>query len=302
MAEIGIGILLLLVGVGLFRHFSEVIFLWRLKKLPATSDPDVMIFKGDLLLRYGCVAAAIRCFEQLVARYPNSPTGYYRLGLAYTQDRFYRGSQIEKTLTRALALNNDFLEARLVLALFYHGVGLFSKADLMLGNLPGDLLEKRYRRGEADLAELTADPIEFRRESPVERIILGLVYILQTLFIGLGIATREWVVVLPFVALCLPVQLALHTSLSTRLKLDADGLIFSNCWRRIRCRWSDVQDLWEGLNHRVVLILACGSITIDILWQHYEEIVRRIKHQLYLRQWQPSLKKLPLIYRFMASE
>lgn len=229
-------------------------------------------------------------FEAASDAHPMSPHGFYGQGLAWRESLYFSGPLQEQALRRALERDPDHVDARLLLIEFYVEVGQLERAREAYDLLP----ERRRSESLGHLLERPDEkmpdesPTSFVRATAAEKIYLTT---LDCLLVALCV-TAYFVHEIAAVAIYLAILLLpYHALLFWRLDTDMEGLELKTVRRHLRLRWIDVTDLVEAAEGGVFLQTRERAIFISRHWGDYGQLLRTIKHHLYIRGWIPLVRE-----------
>jgi tetratricopeptide (TPR) repeat protein len=248
--------------------------------------------KGDIYFGIGNNETAIDCYRKAGETHPLNKTAPFRLGLALFLDDHYRGIEVEEALCSALDKDSDYVDAHFILGQFYLDLGLFSRARDELSRTPEkiDVQDMDFLFKEEDEKGLGERPFHYRNINSTSFRVLMVLYLLQLFLLGTIFFTGLWWI-LPANILLLLLQLKLHVSVYENLVVQEEALVYHTAFRSITSRWNEIRNLVRENESRFRIILKDRDIRINRHWQNFEDIVRKLKVQLYFQKWRPQAEK-----------
>jgi len=284
------------------RFFVELhLFMVSRKKLQAVQkrveESSISSFegwmkKGDIYFGAGNNQCAIECYRNAIETHPLNKTAPFRLGLALFLDQNYRGIEVEEALREALDKDSDYVDAHFILGQFYLDLGLFSQARSELSCTPDtiDLRAMDFLFQEEDEKGVGASQIQYRKITAGTFTTLMALYFIQFFLIGtMYITGILWILPVNFALLLL--QMKLHLSMCENLRVQEESITYQSAFRSIRFRWNEIKNLTRENESRVRIILRDREIRITHHWPNFEDIVRKLKIQLYFQKWRPDSSK-----------
>jgi tetratricopeptide (TPR) repeat protein len=285
---------ILLEGYYYFQSQNKLTSIDRRIKDRAISIFEGWMKRGDIYFSRGRNETAIECYREAVNYHPLNKIAPFRLGLALFVDDCYRGVEVEEVLKKALDKDDDYSDAHFILGQFYMELGLFTKAKAELSRAP-----ERFDVGDFDFLFERSDEEELGTRKFHYRVLsfrilrtLFILYFVQFFLLATVFLTHFWGL-LAFNLYILSVQVRLHLSLYEELTVDEERLTYRTFFGSLHFGWQDIVSISREGEHRFKIILRDKEIRISRHWQDFEEILRKIKAQLYFTGWRPSIGKQP---------
>jgi tetratricopeptide (TPR) repeat protein len=292
---------LILDGYSYFQSQNKLSSIDRRMKERAISLFEGSMKRGDIYFSRGRNESAIDCYREAVRHHPLNKIAPFRLGLALFVDDCYRGVEVEETLQEALDKDGDYSDAHFILGQFYMELGLFTKAREELSKAPdrfdvGDF-DFLFERGDEE--KIGSRKFHYRVFSFRVLRTLFILYFVQFFLLATIFFTHFWgLLAINFYILIMQVRLQL--SLYEQLVVEDEQLTYRTFFGSFNFRWQDIISVSREGDHRVNIVLRNKQIRISRQWQDFEEIIRKIKAQLYFTGWRHCLDKSSPVDKSLA--
>jgi tetratricopeptide (TPR) repeat protein len=255
-----------------------------------TSPFEMWMRKGDVYFQLHRWKSAIHNYREAARAHPLNGPIHLKLGLALLMDHFFYGKEVESTLKTALERRDNLSEARFMLAMFYLDIGLFSKARQELKPFnPDEISRNLSHRMMRDLSreDLERNALEgylYTRTSWREKLILALLYFTFFFFLFSYFLSGIQGHLLSSLAL-LPLILVTHIMMAKTIQITGEGIFYHSPFSRLSIPWEDITGVRRDADGVLKIVMKGRSVSLNNAWENFEDLSKRIKLELYHRNW-----------------